>query len=144
MRLWHKDLLEVLPSQQLVSQWRECCAIARNIAVIGTPNHILVNKVMDYPISHFWKYSQLVLEEMTKKGFSTSVVAYKKFEDYILQIMDNKNEKPEEVLYDFLFWNWHNDRYFWQCLHNLQEKYDCGGISDDEMKAIEELALFYV
>jgi uncharacterized protein (TIGR02328 family) len=32
MRLWHKDLISVLPRQQLLGQWRECCLIARNIA----------------------------------------------------------------------------------------------------------------
>ena len=47
MRLWHKDLIPYLPRQQLLGQWRECCCIVRNIAMLGTPNHILVNKVMD-------------------------------------------------------------------------------------------------
>lgn len=28
MRLWHKDLIHYLPRQQLIAQWRECCAIA--------------------------------------------------------------------------------------------------------------------
>lgn len=28
MRLWHKNLITVLPREQLVSQWRECSAIA--------------------------------------------------------------------------------------------------------------------
>lgn len=27
---------------------------------------------------------------------------------------------------------WHNDRYFLQCFYNLQEKHDCGGITDKE------------
>ena len=36
-----------------------------------------------------------------------------------------------------LFENWHNERYLKQCLMNLQEKYDCGGISEDEWKVIE-------
>ena len=49
MRLWHKDLIDVLPNGQLLGQWRECCAIARNIKAKGTPNHLLVNKIMDYP-----------------------------------------------------------------------------------------------
>ena len=39
MRLWHKDLISVLPRQQLLGQWRECCLIARNIAEKNTPNH---------------------------------------------------------------------------------------------------------
>ena len=37
MRLWHKDLIYVLPRQQLLGQWRECCLIAKNIAEKGTP-----------------------------------------------------------------------------------------------------------
>ena len=48
MRLWHVDLIDVLPRKQLLSQWRECCAIAKSIADKGTPNHILVNKITDY------------------------------------------------------------------------------------------------
>lgn len=28
MRLWHIDLIPVLPREQLVAQWRECSAIA--------------------------------------------------------------------------------------------------------------------
>ena len=46
MRLWHKDLISVLPREQLVAQWRELSAIAGNIQIKNTPNHILVNKVI--------------------------------------------------------------------------------------------------
>lgn len=31
-----------------------------------------------------------------------------------------------------LFAGWHNDRYYTQCYHNLEEKYDCGGITEEE------------
>ena len=48
MRLWCKDLIPYLPKLQLLSQWRECCAICSNIANKGTSNHILVNKIMNY------------------------------------------------------------------------------------------------
>lgn len=41
MRLWHKDLITVLPRQQLLGQWRELCAIMRNIEERGTPGHVL-------------------------------------------------------------------------------------------------------
>lgn len=54
MRLWHKDLIQILPKNQLLSQWRECCCIAKNIAI----NHILVNKIMDYGIAHFYSYTK--------------------------------------------------------------------------------------
>ena len=29
MRLWHNGLIEFLPQQMLISQWRECIAIKR-------------------------------------------------------------------------------------------------------------------
>ena len=57
MRLWHKSLIEVLPRQQLLGQWRELSAIASNINKKGTPNHILVNKIMDYPNNDIVSYA---------------------------------------------------------------------------------------
>jgi uncharacterized protein (TIGR02328 family) len=69
LRLWHKDLVEFLPQLQLISQWRECCCIAKNIAEKGTPNHILVNRVMDYPMEHFYRYCGRVFAFMVDKGY---------------------------------------------------------------------------
>ena len=60
MRLWHKDMISILPREQLVAQWRELSAIAGNIQTKGTPNHILVNKIMDYPLNHFVTYAAAV------------------------------------------------------------------------------------
>ena len=119
MRLWHIDLLEVLPRQQLLSQWRECCCIARNIYVNGTPNHLLVNKILDYDISDFYSYSILVSNEILRRGYK---VDRSKFEKYYK--CDRFTNRP--------FQGWHNDRYFLQCFYNLQEKYDCGGITEQE------------
>ena len=55
MRLWHTSLIPVLPREQLVSQWRELSAIAGAIQKKGTPNHLLVNFVMEYDFDHFIK-----------------------------------------------------------------------------------------
>lgn len=52
MRLWHKNLIEVLPDKQLIAQWRELAAIAKKVILRGTPNHGLVNKVLDYRVDH--------------------------------------------------------------------------------------------
>ena len=35
MRLWHTSLIKALPREQLVSQWRECSAIAGSIQTKG-------------------------------------------------------------------------------------------------------------
>lgn len=133
MRLWHKELIPVLPRKQLLSQWRECCCIARNIAVNGTPNHILVNKVLDYPDQDFIEYCCMVRNEMLSRGYKCSNASTETLFDFVGNssgFYNNDNVKPK------LFEGWHNDRYFWQCYYNLQEKYDCGGVSEEEWHRI--------
>ena len=131
MRLWHKDLIPYLPKQQLIAQWRECCAICSNWANKGTPNHLLVNKVMNFSKVDFHIYTELVLAEFKTRGCKVSESSLKKFNENYLNIPDEKScEKG-------LFEGWHNERYLKQCLFNLQEKYDCGGIPEEEWKVIE-------
>lgn len=125
MRLWHKNLILVLPRQQLLGQWREICCIARNIEVGGSPNHILVNKIMDYPISHFNTYALTVYKEMIKRKYKCNWEKYEKW-----------CTNTSIIDLDKIFPRWHNDRYLWQCYYNLQEKHDCDGIIDAEWIAI--------
>lgn len=129
MRLWHKDLISVLPDKQLLGQWRECCAIASNIANKGTPNHILVNKIMNYPLDHFYNYGVIVYCEMDLRGFKCD---FQKFEHWFTYPTETKIIDRENI-----FAGWHNDRYLAQCYHNLQEKFDCGGIDAADWNIID-------
>ena len=125
MRLWHKDLIPVLPRKQLIGQWRECCLIAKNIAEKGTPNHILVNRIMEYSLEQFIAYGSKVYDEIERRSYNAdfrNLVKYFEIVSLPLYIIPN-NE---------LFKYWHNKRYLDQCLYNLEEKYDCGGITDEE------------
>ena len=131
MRLWHYALLIYLPRQQLLSQWRECCCIAKSIAEKGTPNHILVNKIMDYPIDHFMTYCDLVAKEMYNRGYKCDSTRLTK---WTKQLVD----KYTLVSSDNLFSGWHNDRYLNQCIINLQEKFDSNGICKNEWNLIVE------
>ena len=122
----------MLPRQQLLGQWRECCLIAKSIAEKGTPNHLLVNKIMEYSREEFYNYGWLVHEAMFRRGYKNDFYLFTKhFADSqicsfnILDVSD-------------IFKTWHNDRYLAQCYYNLQEKYDCGGISEDEWQKIED------
>lgn len=126
MRLWHYALVKSLPRQQLLSQWRECVCIAKSIHDKGTPNHILVNKIMDYPISEFNDYCNIVLAEMVGRGYKVRHDSIKKLEDYTGFVVEGDKEYNHPFLY------WHTLRYLNQCLSNLEEKYDCGGITEDE------------
>lgn len=139
MRLWHKDLIKVLPRKQLIAQWRELCCIAKNISENGTPNHILVNKVLDYSWIHFNTYTNLILQELKQRGYSVSEEAYLKFCQNSSDARDYFNNTPENCCIkglDELYKNWHNDKYYVQCFYNLQEKHDCNGIPDKEWNEI--------
>lgn len=126
MRLWHKSLIPYLPRKQLLSQWRECCCIAKLMREKGTPNHILVNKILDYPLDHFYSYARLVEYDMRFRGYK---VDFEKFYQYL---PFGGYEFTKDAFSD-----WHNERYLTQCYYNLQEKYDCGGISESEWRMVD-------
>lgn len=131
MRLWHYDLIDVLPQKQLVAQWRELLAIKGAIEKNGTPNHRLVNKIMDYRIYVLTSYAESVIEEMRKRG-------YKPNNSKVIDMLNWESDLfGNKTLSDFKA-NWHNDRYFMQCYYNLQEKYDCDILTDDEWLKIEQ------
>ena len=165
MRLWHKDLVEVLPRQQLLGQWRECCAIAKNISTKGTPGHLLVNKIMGYSSTEFLAYSFMVYHFMIAWGYSADWDKFlKKYSPdmhdkidctweqyseerlnkhnigfpYMITIKDHGNGaiylyRPEDI-----FPGWHNWEYLDECYYNLREKWNCGGIPDDEWDRFEK------
>ena len=143
MRLWHYDLLDVLPKQQLCSQLRECVAIAKDIYEKGTTNHILINPIMNYDLNHFRLYCNLVITEIEKRGYKVSDKTKDKLNKYInycKEMMIMPTSKRMLILcengYKPLFDNWHTDRYLIQCLYNLEEKYDRGGITHEEWDKI--------
>ena len=88
MRLWRTNLISVLPKEKFVGQWRELSAIAGSIKQKGTPNHFLVNFVMDYELDHFINYVRMMKAEMTKRGYRAANSVWKKItslkEDYHL------------------------------------------------------------
>lgn len=133
-RLWHYAMIGFLPRQQLLSQWRECVCIAKSIYDKGAPNHILVNKIMDYSISEFNDYCNIVLVEMVKRGYNVSESSINKLEDYVGFEVDSDKQ------YKHPFPWRHTPRYLNQCMSNLEEKYDCGGVSQKEW---DELCVGY-
>lgn len=125
MRLWHWRLLPYLPRQQLISQFRECCAIARNIHENGSPNHLLVNRIMEYPEDEFNTYTDEVAIQMEVRGYKVDLWKFYKW----------RNDK-NVMLLSGIFRRWHTKEYLRQNMANLMEKYECGGIADDEWKRL--------
>lgn len=131
MRLWHKNMICVLPREQLVAQWRELSAIASNIKNKGTPNHILVNKVMNYPMNHFITYAAAIRAEMTRRGYRTMNSVW----DKITSVVDGDFQiLPISEIYK----EWMNNLYWTICYYNLKEKWMCGGINNTDWQKIEE------
>ena len=135
MRLWHKDLISALPREQLVAQWRELSAIAGNLSTKGTPNHILVNKVLDYPREHFISYAFWVRQEMARRGYRTMESVWNK----IYCTRETDYGEMEILPIEDLFPGWHNDRYLEQCYFNLEEKYDCGGVAQEWFEKVQNI-----
>ena len=133
MRLWHYKLIPVLPNAMLVSQWRECIAIKRQWEK-GTLKHRLVSYVMDYDRRYFINYVSKVTGEMIKRKINYNINYYYELFNFCL-----KNTNLGDTTYIRETYPEHNDRYLKQCYYNLQEKYDCGIITKEEWKKIEDL-----
>lgn len=140
MRLWHYELIRALPDKQLLSQWRELCAIASRINKIGYPNHALVNKLIFYSYKEFLDYSERVVEEMYHRKFKINMRVYDTLYQNILNNRDKFHAVRESICGQYK--GWHTKRYYWQCYRNLQEKYDCDAISKEEWEKIEDNAKF--
>ena len=147
MRLWHRELIPHLPKQQLLGQWRELCCIASLLAVDHTPNHILVNPIIEYPPEHFEAFCNLVITEMKRRGLEIGSQALNTLQNNVRAWRLYLNQ---ELPFDYIdrdwgmdlgediYGNWHNTRYLRQCYYNLEEKWDRGGIPDDEWGVIYE------
>ena len=109
MRLWHYKLIQHLPRSQLLAQWRELNLIFRQ-----EPNHILINYIYrdEYKDrKDLLSYSNMVLEEMKKRGYR---INYGNYDKYFKGITTNIN-KPFLIHQD--------DDYLKICFYNLKEKY---------------------
>jgi uncharacterized protein (TIGR02328 family) len=130
MRLWHISLIPVLPRPQLVAAWRELSSIAGAIQKNGTPNHILVNFVLNYDYDDFINYAKYVREEMTRRGYRTMNSVW----DKIIALKPNYDLIPLEEVYKEKM----DTTYLIICYWNLMEKHLCGGISDTDIHNIQE------
>ena len=127
MRLWHYELIPVLPKEMLVSQWRECIAIKRQWEK-ETLKHRLVSYVTEYNKTRFYWYVCKVVTELNNRNINFQRKFFDEIQEFCLnEDLNDMNNYPE-----------HNDRYLKQCYYNLQEKNDRGIISEEEWKPIDK------
>ena len=129
MRLWHTLLIKVLPNIHIQAEWRELSAIAGAIQKNGTPNHVLVNFVLDYDYDNFISYAYYIRQEATNRGIRTMNSVWEK----IVSLKPNYNLLPLEEVYKEKM----DNIYLKICCYNLYEKYLCN-VFDDKM-TIDEI-----
>lgn len=67
MRLWHEDLIPLLPTQQLLGQHREICALR---GLSWKKPHSVVNYVFEHPYQNLFAFHVIVMNEMERRGYS--------------------------------------------------------------------------
>ncbi|MEK4229859.1 pyrimidine dimer DNA glycosylase/endonuclease V [Solibacillus sp. FSL H8-0538] len=127
MRLWHIEVIPMLPRGQLLAQWREL-----NSVFAKEDQHILINYIYEYPKEDLLLYTEAVVGEMQRRGYKIRV--YDKMNAYFHGV-----KKPEPYK---LFAHHHNFVYLEICYFNLKEKF-IRGQKDYEKGLFEQLEAFY-
>lgn len=113
----------------MLGQWRELNSIYKK-----EDKHILINFIYEYPKKDLLLYSLKVILTMQRRGYNINL---KNFIDYF-QIKDYKEMQKILLSNAKTFVKKMNKRYLLQCYYNLQEKYDCGGITEKEWNKINQ------
>lgn len=116
MRLWHQDLIAKLPRQQLLGQHRECCALRGKG---WQRKHATVNYCFDYSPYRLFKYHELIMQEMTKRGYRVSPEWLDK--EYRGKQMPAYDKLEVEELPAIIYPE-HDAAYLQECLDNLKQK----------------------
>ena len=115
MRLWHYQLLQSLPSRQLLGLHRECCAL-RGLA--WGRKHKTVEYVFRYPRSRLFAYHILVMDEMARRGYRADQL----WRDPLYRGKRAPMDKPEALATDMATYPEHDADYLQECLENLKRK----------------------
>ena len=116
MRLWHEQLIPLLPKNQLLGQHRECCALRGNG---WNKKHKTVDYTFSYSPYHLFIFHSLVMDEMEKRGYKVSEEwRDKNYRGKTAEKYDNLEEKMiESPIYKE-----HNGEYPLECIENLRNK----------------------
>lgn len=149
IRIWDYRLLPYLPDAQFKGQLREITAIMRNWQDKGTTNHLLINRVMQYPKDHLTSYFLRYNEEYRKrygKNIDRNIYwEFLNFADYEVEIdyklsFANGADIVSIRIVLNIFHDWHNKEYLRVCMANLYEKHHFGigksRITDEEWETL--------
>ncbi|WP_408955770.1 TIGR02328 family protein [Natroniella sp. ANB-PHB2] len=121
MRLWHQNLIDKLPRQQLLGQHRECCALRGKG---WGKKHATVNYVFKYDPSRLVAYHLKVMSEMKERDYNPDQKWLDK--SYRGKTVGYDNNfctiSPLEHFSEDIIYPEHDDQYLKECITNLKEK----------------------
>ena len=123
MRLWHQDLIQFLPRQQLLGQHRECCALRG--AGWGR-KHSVVNYVFTHDPARLVAYHYKVMDEMHRRGYKPDKIWLNpNWRGSTLgECLNWVNPDFVDLIYNEsgLIYKEHDIYYLHECIQNLKEK----------------------
>jgi uncharacterized protein (TIGR02328 family) len=124
MRLWHQELIEKLPRQQLLGQHREVAAL-RGLG--WGKKHATVNYVFTHDMKKLVAYHMLIIKEMFNRGYKVSPEWLNPvYRGKLCKPMNYHNEVIEDIkkliIENDVVYAEHDKNYLKECLDNLQGK----------------------
>ena len=116
MRLWHEQIIHLLPKNQLLGQHRECCALRGNG---WNKKHKTVDYVFTYSPYNLYIYHSKIMDEMEKRGYTVSEEWRDK--NYRGQKAESYSNL-EETNISTPIYKEHNNEYLLECIENLAGK----------------------
>ena len=116
MRLWHEQIIHLLPKNQLLGQHRECCALRGNG---WNKKHKTVDYVFTYSPYNLFIYHSKIMDEMEKRGYRVSIEWRDK--NYRGQKAESYSNLEETNISSPIYKE-HNDDYLAECIENLVGK----------------------
>lgn len=116
MRLWHEELIPLLPRQQLLGQHRECCAMRGNG---WGKKHRVVDYVFKHSLHDLELYHAKVMQEMFNRGYKVSSEwFYRNYRGKHINTVPNDLIPliKEKVYLEY------DEVYMHECLENLAKK----------------------
>ena len=116
MRLWHEQIIHLLPKNQLLGQHRECCALRGNG---WNKKHKTVDYVFTYSPYNLFIYHSKIMDEMEKRGYRVST----EWRDKNYRGQKAKSySNLEETSISTPIYKEHNSEYLLECIENLAGK----------------------
>lgn len=119
MRLWHIDMISVLPRQQLLGQHREICAL-RGLG--WGKKHSTVNYVFNHTWEYLYYYHMLVIKEMKHREYKPNPT----WSDFYYRGKREKKLDPNYIMKTNRKFKYpeHTADYRKECIINLKQKLD--------------------